>query len=104
MRGFFNMLKKEVQKMEYALAIGYIEEVILKLKAENKKITIEELENSLDKLLDKNKEIIIAYAKVALDNINHSANEVTAREMEAQIQILKDLYTTEKLIERAKKL
>lgn len=90
--------------MEYALAIGYIEEVILKLKAENKKITIEELENSLDKLLDKNKEIIIAYAKVALDNINHSANEVTAREMEAQIQILKDLYTTEKLIERAKKL
>lgn len=90
--------------MEYVLAIGYIEEVILKLKAENQKITIEELEKNLDKLLDKNKEIIIAYAKVALDNINHSANEVTAREMEAQIQILKDLYTTEKLIERAKKL
>lgn len=90
--------------MEYALAIGYIEEVILKLKTEKKKITIEELENNLNKLLDKNKEIIIAYAKVALDNINHSANEVTAREMEAQIQILKDLYTTEKLIERAKKL
>lgn len=90
--------------MEYALAIGYVEEVILKLKTKNKKITIEELESNLDKLLDKNKEIIIAYAKVALDNINHSANEVTAREMEAQIQILKDLYTTEKLIERAKKL
>ena len=90
--------------MEYVLAIGYIEEVILKLKAENQKITIEELEKNLDKLLDKNKEIIIDYAKVALDNINHSANEVTAREMEAQIQILKDLYTTEKLIERAKKL
>lgn len=90
--------------MEYALAIGYVEEVILKLKTEKKEITMEELENSLDKLLDKNKEIIIAYAKVALDNINHSANEITVREMEAQIQILKDLYTTEKLIERAKKI
>lgn len=90
--------------MEYVLAIGYVEEVILNLKAEKKEITIKELENRLSSLLDKNKELIIAYAKVALYNINNSANEVTAREMEAQIQILKDLYTPEKLIERAKKL
>lgn len=102
--GFFIMGKKEENILEYVLAIGYIEEVILKLKAEKKKITIKELENRLNIILDKNKEIIIAYAKVALDNINHSANDVTAREMEAQIQTLKDLYTTEELIERAKKL
>ena len=102
--GFFIMLKKEEKILEYVLAIGYIEEVILQLKEEKKIITIKELENRLNKLLDKNKEIIIAYAKVALDNINHSANKVTAREMEAQIQTLRDLYTTEELIERAKKL
>ena len=102
--GFFIMGEKEENILEYVLAIGYIEEVILKLKAEKKKITIKELENRLNVILDKNKEIIIAYAKVALYNINHSANDVTTREMEAQIQTLKDLYTTEELIERAKKI
>lgn len=90
--------------MEYALAIGYIETVMLEMKARKEKITIEKLESKLNILLEKNKEIIVAYAKVALDNINHSANEITIREMEAQIQCLKDLYTSEKLIERAKKL
>lgn len=96
--------KKEEKQLEYALAIGYIETVMLEMKAKKEKITIEKLESKLNMLLDKNKEIIIAYGKIALDNINHSANEVTIREMEAQIQCLKDLYTPEKLIERAKKI
>ncbi len=92
--------------MEYILAIAFVETVMLemKFKKEKEKLTIESLENNLNTLLDKKKEIIIAYAKIALDNIKNSGKEITVREMEAQIQILKDEYTTEKLIERAKRL
>ena len=92
--------------MEYILAIAFVETVMLemKFKKEKEKLTIESLENNLNTLLDKKKEIIIAYAKIALDNIKSSGKELTVREMEAQIQILKDEYTTEKLIERAKRL
>ena len=86
------------------LAIGYVETVMLEMKVQKEAVTIKKLESRLNKLLDKDKELIIAYAKVALDNINNSANKITVREMEAQIQCLKDLYTPEKLIERAKKL
>lgn len=90
--------------MEYVIAIGYMETVLLEMKDKKEKVTMKSLENKLNKLLDKDKEIIIAYAKVALDNINHSANKITVREMETQIQNLKDLYTIEKLIEKAKTL
>ena len=82
--------------MEYILAIAFVETVMLemKFKKEKEKLTIESLENNLNTLLDKKKEIIIAYAKIALDNIKNSGKEITVREMEAQIQILKDEYTT----------
>lgn len=98
------MLKKGGKKLEYVIAIGYMETVLLEMKDKKEKVTMKSLENKLNKLLDRDKEIIIAYAKVALDNINHSANKITVREMEAQIQNLKDLYTIEKLIEKAKTL
>lgn len=90
--------------MEYILAIAFVETVMLEMKFKKEKLTMENLENNLNTLLDKKKEIIIAYAKIALDNIKSSGKEITVREMEAQIQILKDEYTTEKLIERAKRL
>lgn len=90
--------------MEYVIAIGYMETVLLEMKDKKEKVTMKSLENKLNKLLDRDKEIIIAYVKVALDNINHSANKITVKEMEAQIQNLKDLYTIEKLIEKSKTL
>lgn len=90
--------------MEYILAIGYVETVMIEMKVKKEKVTMKNLESKLNTLLDKDKEIIIAYAKIALDNINNSANKVTVREMEAQIQCIKDLYTPEKLIEKARTL
>ena len=90
--------------MEYIIVIGYIETAILQLKNKGIKITSKTLENELDKILRKDKKIVKAYVKVALDNINHSANEITIKEMEAQIQVLRNLYTTDKIIERAKNL
>lgn len=92
--------------MEYILAIGYVETVMLEMKwkKEKEKLTMENIESRLSTLLDKKKEIIIAYAKIAYNNIKNSKKEVTIREMEAQIQILKDEYTINELIEKAKEL
>lgn len=90
--------------MEYVLAIGYMESVILDIKANKQQITLENIEEKLNDLLNKDKKIIIAYTKMAFNNIKNSANKVTVREMESQIQYLKDLYTTEELIKRAKNL
>ena len=92
--------------MEYILAIGYVETVMLEMKwkKEKEKLTMENIESRLSTLLDKKKEIIIDYEKLAYNNIKNSKKEVTIREMEAQIQILKDEYTINELIEKAKKM
>lgn len=90
--------------MEYVLAIGYMETVILNLKAKRKNITNENIENDLNILLDTDREIIKAYIKVALYNLKRDKNKVTVRTMESQIQYLKDLYTVDKLLEVASNL
>lgn len=90
--------------MEYVLAIGYMETVILNLKSKNIKITNENIENNLDILLDADREIIKAYIKIAFYNIKKRKSQVTIRAMESQIQYLKDLYTVDKLLEIANKL
>ena len=76
----------------------------IKLKRKNKKITARAVEKEIEKITNKNKRIIMAYTKVALDNLRNVTNEITIKEMERQIQELKDLYTTEKLIEKANNL
>lgn len=90
--------------MEYVLAIGYMETIILNLKAKKKNITNENIENDLNILLDTDREIIKAYIKVALYNLKRDKNKVTVRTMESQIQYLKDLYTVDKLLEVASNL
>ena len=67
--------------MEYILAIGYVETVMLEMKwkKEKEKLTMENIESRLSTLLDKKKEII----KIAYNNIKNSKKEVTIREMEA---------------------
>ena len=90
--------------MEYALAIGYMETVMLDLKFKKKPCTRENIQEKLNDLLDKDKEAIVAYIKVALYNIENSPDKVTIRKMEAEIQYLKDSYTLDKLIEVANNL
>lgn len=90
--------------MEYILAIGYVETAILQLKNRKKRITAQTLEKELDKVLKIDKKIIKAYVKVALNNIKHSANEITIKEIEEQIKVLKNLYTIDKIIEKANNL
>lgn len=67
--------------MDYILAIGYVETVMLEMKwkKEKEKLTMENIESRLSTLLDKKKEII----KIAYNNIKNSKKEVTIREMEA---------------------
>jgi len=65
--------------MEYILAIGYVETVMLEMKWKKEKLTMENIESRLSTLLDKKKEIIIAYAKIAYNNIKNSKKEVTKR-------------------------
>lgn len=67
--------------MDYILAIGYVETVMIEMKwkKEKEKLTMENIESRLSTLLDKKKEII----KIAYNNIKNSKKEVTIREMEA---------------------
>lgn len=87
--------------MEHIIAIGILETIILDLKEKEEKITAEKIEKRLEWLLDKSKEIITAYAIVALNNINDSPNDITPREIEKEIQTIKSLYSIDKLVERA---
>ena len=88
--------------MEYAFAIFYAETAILQLKAKKKIITTEDTIKKVNYILNKEKRIIIAYIKIALHNIENDQREITVKEIEKQIQELKDLYTVDKLIEIAK--
>ena len=90
--------------MEYALAIGYVETAILQLRKEEKKISKELIEKRINNLLTKDKEIIVAYVKMALSKVKE--NNLTIKEIEKQIQYLSDEYKNniQSLIKEAKDL
>lgn len=79
----------------------YIRKAFLNLKAQSKKIFIENLSMEMDKVIEQEKQVYIAYAKIGLYLIKNSANEITANEIIKEIDVIPQVYSLDDLLKKA---
>ena len=79
----------------------YIRKAFLNLKAQSKKISIENLSMEMDKVIEQEKQVYIAYAKIGLYLIKNSANEITANEIIKGIDVIPQVYSLDDLLRKA---
>lgn len=82
----------------------YIRKAFNNMKAQNKSITIKNLENEMLNLIDEDKELYIAYGKMALYTLLNSASIITDKDLEKEIDVLKIIYKDEKIVNKASNL
>ena len=79
----------------------YIRKAFSNLKAHQKKISIENLSMEMDKVIEQEKQVYIAYAKIGLYLIKNSANEITANEIIKEIDVIPQVYSLDDLLKKA---
>ena len=79
----------------------YKRKAFLNLKAQSKKISIENLSMEMDKVIEQEKQVYIAYAKIGLYLIKNSANEITANEIIKEIDVIPQVYSLDDLLKKA---
>ena len=79
----------------------YIRKAFLNLKDQSKKISIENLSMEMDKVIEQEKQVYIAYAKIGLYLIKNSANEITANEIIKEIDVIPQVYSLDDLLKKA---
>lgn len=55
----------------------------------------------MDKVIEQEKQVYIAYAKIGLYLIKNSANEITANEIIKEIDVIPQVYSLDDLLKKA---
>lgn len=82
----------------------YIRRAFKKIERQNKSITPQSLELAMLKEINEEKDLYIAYGKIAINNLKHSANIITADELSKQVDVIERIYTEIDILTKAKKL
>lgn len=82
----------------------YIKKAFNNIKAQNKSITINNLENEMLNLINEDRELYIAYGKMALYTLLNSASFITDKDLEKEVDVLKIIYKDNKILEKASNL
>jgi len=83
----------------------YLKKAYKQVIAHNKSITPKNIEDEMKKVIDEQGIEYIAYAKIAVDNMKTSANEViTIKDLINEIDVLPRIYTTLSAIKKAENL
>ena len=70
-----------------------------------KSITTENIELEIMNSINKDADIFVAYAKIALYNLQNSATEITVEQLIKQIDIIPTIYKTENgILQKAKEI
>lgn len=82
----------------------YIRKTFNNLLKQRKEITMQNLEIQMKKEINNEMKLYLAYGKIAIHNINLSANKITIKEMMAQIDTISSLYSQSEAIKKAETL
>jgi len=83
----------------------YLRIAYKKLIAQNKSITTKNIETEMKNVIDEQAKEYIAYSKIAIYNMQNSANKIiTLNDLLEEIKILPSIYTPITAKERAKSL
>lgn len=66
----------------------YIRRAFKRIESQNKSVTPQSLEMAMLKEINGEKDLYIAYGKIAINNLKHSANIITAEELSKQVDVI----------------
>lgn len=82
----------------------YIKRAYARMKYQSKTMTPENIAIEMDREIKNESKIYIAYAKLAMHNLNKSASKVTAKQLADQIDVIPNVYSQIDVMLKAKKL
>lgn len=82
----------------------YIKKAYCNIKEQNKTLTIENLEKEIRRQIEKDAGIYIDCAKIALNNLSHSANDISEKDLIGQVDVILKIYDERQIILKANKL
>ena len=82
----------------------YIRRAFSNLKVQSKEISTKNLSFEMDKIINQEKQVYIAYAKMGLYLINNSANEITANEIIKENDVIPRIYSLEDVLNKTNTL
>lgn len=82
----------------------YIKRAYSRMAFQSKEMTPENIAIEMEREIKNESKYFIAYAKLAMHNLNNSASEITAKQLEAQIDVIPKVYNEVEVIIKAKEL
>lgn len=82
----------------------YLKRAYKKIEEQNKSITPSNIEIEMRKQIKAEEEIYIAYSKMALHTLLHSATIITTKHLEEEIDTMDELYNEVEIIIKANSL
>lgn len=82
----------------------YIKRAYARMKYQSKAMTPENIAIEMDREIKNESKIYIAYAKLAMHDLNKSASKVTAKQLVAQIDVIPNIYSQIDVMLKAKNL
>ena len=82
----------------------YIKRAYARMKYQSKAMTPENIAIEMDREIKNESTIYIAYAKLAMHDLNKSASKVTAKQLVAQIDVIPNIYSQIDVMLKAKNL
>lgn len=82
----------------------YVKRAYQRLSMQSKVMTPENIAIEMQREIKSEGEIYIAYAKIAMNNLNKSATEITAKQLTNEIDIIPKIYTQKEILVKAEKL
>ena len=82
----------------------YIKRAYARMKYQSKAMTPENIAIEMNREIKNESKIYIAYAKLAMHDLNKSASKVTAKQLVAQIDVIPNIYSQIDVMLKAKNL
>lgn len=82
----------------------YVKRAYSQMAFQSKSMTPENIAIEMEKQINNESKVYIAYAKLAMHNLNKSASKTTAKQLAAQIDIIPQIYNELEVIMKSKTL
>lgn len=82
----------------------YIKRAYTRMLVESKEMTPRNIAIEMEKEIKDESKVYIAYAKLAMHNLNKSASEITSKQLKEQIDVIPNIYSKIEVLSKAEKL
>lgn len=82
----------------------YLKRAYYRLIKQSKSMTPENIAIAMKNEIDYENEIYIAYAKLAMHNLNNSATVITAKQLVSQIDVIPRIYKQQDIVKKLKNI